>query len=561
MITFAKIILIAALMGSVVSCRNPSQESRLQTLDNVGSRTGNFEACAGTGSIHPKASLDDEDHLKRALAAVPFKIQQGFFGDLGGRIRISHSNECMTTSSREDDALSCWRRLKDPHQSIEIIIRRSTKAKEQYALVRSFGFIYGDILISRTAPKDSTSPLMLSARPGGNLSDYKTHLASIFLGELYASVDSKSKAELSKVLSEVGIPESITSEQNFEKRWEKFSKLSYGVQDSFSSRIFAEAFHSQFCTKRSLETACMSYPMTMESFKPYSDDILNAGDSNKFACRSSRNASASATHMGWFTQNQKIIAQRNSRGLDVGSFANNKIALAVGDRGKPQTSKSFRLSSNEASLSLNNNFLQQLMGLLTGGISGGGDGAGGFIEQIFGNLSGGGLGDFGNFGGLLSQLGIEDLIGDNSNPIDSLDNSINNSNSEPQQENINGNNKSPNNIDLPSGGNATAEEKAGIDATNRYRQSKGKSVLQIDQQLIDDCRRQAKLQAERGGLTHWLYPAGIARAENIAYGSRSGDYTVMQQWVKSPGHHANIMGNHRFIGIGNFGNQWCQRFR
>jgi uncharacterized protein YkwD len=53
----------------------------------------------------------------------------------------------------------------------------------------------------------------------------------------------------------------------------------------------------------------------------------------------------------------------------------------------------------------------------------------------------------------------------------------------------------------------------------------------------------------------------VARAENIAYGSKSGEYTVMEQWVKSPGHHANIMGNHRFIGIGSFGNQWCQRFR
>jgi uncharacterized protein YkwD len=115
--------------------------------------------------------------------------------------------------------------------------------------------------------------------------------------------------------------------------------------------------------------------------------------------------------------------------------------------------------------------------------------------------------------------------------------------------------------DAGGGGIASAEEQAGMDATNRYRQSRGKSVLQVDPQMVQDCRKQAQMQAQKGGLTHWLYPAGVARAENIAYGSKSGEYTVMQQWVKSPGHHANIMSNHRFIGIGNFGNQWCQRFR
>lgn len=210
-------------------------------------------------------------------------------------------------------------------------------------------------------------------------------------------------------------------------------------------------------------------------------------------------------------------------------------------------------------MSLNTDIVQQLLGLVTGGLSGGGDaggGLGGILGQLFGGLGGGGgIGGLGDLGGLLGNLGLDGLLNNDSDFSGNLDG--NDTPDVTPQPIVIPNNNTP----LPTGGQATAEEQAGIDATNRYRQSKGKSVLQIDQQMIEDCRKQAQMQAQRGGLTHWLHPAGVARAENIAYGSKSGEYTVMQQWVKSPGHHANIMGNHRFIGIGSYGNQWCQRFR
>ena len=547
------------------SCRNPIQSSRLNTLDNVGSSGLTFDACQGGGQIHIRASLESEPHLKQALAAVPYKIQKGFFDDLGGRIRITQSDECGGTTSRQDDALGCWRRLPNQEQSIEIIIRRSTKAKEQYTLVRTFGFIYGDILLSRIVPKDISAPVQVASRAGGNLANYKTHLAAVFLGELYSSVDGNSRSTLTKTLADLGVSSEVLSEKDFEQRWQKFSRLPTNIQDTFASRIFGETFHSQFCLRETAERACKKFPVTMRSFKPYADDVANSGENRLLGCATGEPTKASATHLEWYSLNQKRISLRDARGADKGAYAGAKIAEAVAERLTPSKSETFSLSNNQSELSLNADIFQQLLGLVTGGQSGGGDasgGLGGIFGQIFGSLGGdggGGMGGLGDLGGLLGSLGLGGLLNDGGDNGGDLANNLDGNDTPdltPQPSVL-----PSNNTPLPTGGQATAEEQAGIDATNRYRQSKGKSVLQIDQQMIVDCRKQSQLQAQKGGLTHWLHPAGVARAENIAYGSKSGEYTVMQQWVKSPGHHANIMGNHRFIGIGSFGNQWCQRFR
>ena len=565
MMKFAIIGNLCIIVMAATSCRNPIQSSRLNTLDNVGSNGLTFDACQGGGQIHIRASLESEPHLKQALAAVPYKIQKGFFDDLGGRIRITQSDECGGINSRQDDALGCWRRLPNQEKSIEIVIRRSTKAKEQYTLVRTFGFIYGDILLSRIVPKDISAPVQVASRPGGSLSNYKTHLAAVFLGELYSAVDGNSRSALTKTLADLGVSSAVLSEKDFEKRLEKFSRLPNNIQDAFASRIFAETFHSQFCMRETAERACKKYPMTMQSFKPYAEDIANSSENRRLGCASAETARASATHLEWHSLNQHRISLRDARGADKGAYAGAKIAEAVAQRSTPSKSETFSLSSSKAELGLNTDIFQQLLGLVKGGLSGGGDaggGLGGLLGQLFGGLGGGGgggNGGLGDLGSLLGSLGLDGLLTDGSDSGGDLADNLDGNDTPdltPQPSLI-----PSNNTPLPTGGQATAEEQAGIDATNRYRQSKGKSVLQIDQQMIVDCRKQSQLQAQRGGLTHWLHPAGVARAENIAYGSKSGEYTVMQQWVKSPGHHANIMGNHRFIGIGSYGNQWCQRFR
>jgi hypothetical protein len=555
MLFFLRSSHLALLLTLLTSCRNPPQGSRLQTLENVGTRTGIFEACAGSGQIHPKSSLDQEAHLKFALGAVPYKIQESFFDDLGGRIRITQANECTTTNQRQDDTLGCWKRLPSAKQSVEIIIKRTSKAKEQYALVRTFGFIYGDLLLNRVIPSSPLDPVKITTHPQEGLGSYKIHLASIFLGELYSFTESKNRKELMESLSEFGIPSTVTAEKDFERRWKMFTMLPVQVQNNFASRVFAESFHSQFCSVKSSKRACTSFPLTMQSFEPYFQDISTKKEQASLACGSKQVKTESATHLEFYNLNRDALHQRKTQGRDTGAYVNSQIAKAVEQKIKAQKNEAFSLHNDDQPLNLNSNFLEQLLGLITGGISNGGGGGslgglGGLLGPLLGGMDNGGLEGLGNLGDLLGSLGLGGLMDDNGGNLDDNPGGGETNNNMPS-----------NDTPLPSGGNATKEEQAGMDATNRYRQSQGKSVLQIDQQMVEDCRKQAQLQAQKGGLTHYLYPAGVSRAENIAYGSKSGEYTVMQQWVKSPGHHRNIMANHRFIGIGNYGNQWCQRFR
>jgi uncharacterized protein YkwD len=51
----------------------------------------------------------------------------------------------------------------------------------------------------------------------------------------------------------------------------------------------------------------------------------------------------------------------------------------------------------------------------------------------------------------------------------------------------------------------------------------------------------------------------LSVAENIAYGYRSVQ-TVMQGWLKSPGHRRNIHGNYQCIGVGLKDSYWCVVF-
>ncbi len=554
---------ICTLVLLPTGCRNASQTSTTKTLDNVGSSSIIFESCSGKGPVHKRAALEHEPHLKAALASVPITVQNGFFDDLGGRIRITtDASECSQTTNRSDDILSCWKRLPDQRQSVEIVLKRSDRTKEQYALVRAFGFVYGDILLNRVFPKDINSPVKIAEGPQGGLRDYKSHMASVFIGELKRSLPEKNIAELQSILGSLGLPSAVVTEDDFQKRWHMFSSLPESVQNGFASRVFAEAFHSQFCSTKTAEKACAKFPGTMDSFKPYAQDLTSETKEGFYRCSEANKNAASASRVEWNQLNRASIMERKSKGLDTGAYVNSRIAERVRAKTGPQNRE-----QGDSDFSLGGDMLQQLLGLITGGLSGGGGGGGGLLSQLLGGLGGGGGG--GGLGDILGSLGLGDLFGGGMNNNSGANNNLPlqpDASAPPQNSAGPGSNQlsGVGTAPLPDssgGGIASAEEQAGIDATNRYRQSQGKSALQVDPQMVQDCRKQAQMQAQKGGLTHWLYPAGVARAENIAYGSKSGEYTVMQQWVKSPGHHANIMSNHRFIGIGNVGNQWCQRFR
>lgn len=112
---------------------------------------------------------------------------------------------------------------------------------------------------------------------------------------------------------------------------------------------------------------------------------------------------------------------------------------------------------------------------------------------------------------------------------------------------------------------ADAEERACMDATNAYRLKMGRPILEIDERLVRAARKHSLEMKELGYFAHespvpenrWPgmrcaaegYPGG--GAENIS-GAPSG-VGAFWSWYRSSGHHRNMLGGHRQIGIGRAG--------
>ncbi|HVY62010.1 MAG TPA: CAP domain-containing protein, partial [Planctomycetota bacterium] len=116
------------------------------------------------------------------------------------------------------------------------------------------------------------------------------------------------------------------------------------------------------------------------------------------------------------------------------------------------------------------------------------------------------------------------------------------------------------------------EERACIDATNRYRMMYGLRPLRIDERLVQAARKHSKAMVELHFFDHTSPLKGLETpdkrcaaegasysAENIAFGSIQGEATF-EQWYTSSGHHRNILADHLSIGIGRHETYWTQDF-
>jgi len=93
--------------------------------------------------------------------------------------------------------------------------------------------------------------------------------------------------------------------------------------------------------------------------------------------------------------------------------------------------------------------------------------------------------------------------------------------------------------------------------TNEFRAQHGLRALKVSGALMGTSRMQAWLQISRG-MNHG-YTRGWG-GENIASGQR-GAREVVNTWINSSGHRANMLKNHTWIGVGGYSNQWAQQFR
>jgi uncharacterized protein YkwD len=116
------------------------------------------------------------------------------------------------------------------------------------------------------------------------------------------------------------------------------------------------------------------------------------------------------------------------------------------------------------------------------------------------------------------------------------------------------------------------EERACVEATNRYRMMMGLKALRMDERLLRAARKHSKSMVELGFFDHTSPVKGMETpekrvaaeganysAENIAFGSASGE-GAFDQWYNSSGHHRNIVGDHLSIGVGRHETHWTQNF-
>lgn len=544
---YARLFRIIVLIFAAISCKDKGNTS-LKTLDNIASSKPIYDACEGNLTAHALGivQLKNLPHLQKALRAVPAKIQQGFFEDLKGSIEVVSSfskADCPDMLSlnpqRADDLLGCWQRLPNQHNSIKIVLRKqpSEPNKEQYALVRIFGFIYGDILVNRVIPNNSSEVRFAEFSP--NFTFYRRSLASTFLGELAGIVTPQDRPNTIQMLSQLGISATIFNTSSDSERQSLMLTMNPSALDAFSSRVFGESFHSRFCTVDTFKRACKMFRETMAQFKPYADDA-GAGLNDKCPdvpgdLSSKRNASS--THVEYFALTQGQLSARRQANLDNGAYSNAQIAQSGTSGGQ---------------LALGGLDMSSIMGLISGGASGlaSKNGIMGFLQMLF-------------WTGQPVNPGIYPTPIPGYIPVPTI-----NPGNIPVPTINPGNTPIPTFNPIPSTGpantgDATADEMAAFNATNAYRATKSLPALQYDNTLLQECRQQAQQQVQNG-LTHWILGQGTSTAENIAYGQPDGA-SVAQTWIDSPGHNANIVATHSFMAVGSYSSggtlQWCQRFR
>jgi uncharacterized protein YkwD len=107
---------------------------------------------------------------------------------------------------------------------------------------------------------------------------------------------------------------------------------------------------------------------------------------------------------------------------------------------------------------------------------------------------------------------------------------------------------------------------------NQYRAQKGKAALTYDPKLEAAVQGHCEHMAKHGFFDHYApetvvkYPGDRAKlcgttatGENLAAGQRSPT-EVMNAWKNSSGHNANMLANHRRVGICRVGSYWGQLF-
>lgn len=109
--------------------------------------------------------------------------------------------------------------------------------------------------------------------------------------------------------------------------------------------------------------------------------------------------------------------------------------------------------------------------------------------------------------------------------------------------------------------NDTAIQNAILVYVNEYRQKQGLSPLKMNRHIVIEAKKHSTDMADHSiPFGHQNFMSRIKRlhtqikhsnagAENVAYNYKSAQ-DVVKNWLRSPGHKANIDGNYNLTGIG-----------
>ncbi len=109
--------------------------------------------------------------------------------------------------------------------------------------------------------------------------------------------------------------------------------------------------------------------------------------------------------------------------------------------------------------------------------------------------------------------------------------------------------------------NNTAMQNEILHYINEYRQHHGLSRLTMNDDMVREARQHSMdMATHKMSFGHQYFEQRIARlhthvknsgagSENVAYNYKDAR-TVVQQWLLSPGHKRNIVGNYNMTGIG-----------
>jgi len=111
-----------------------------------------------------------------------------------------------------------------------------------------------------------------------------------------------------------------------------------------------------------------------------------------------------------------------------------------------------------------------------------------------------------------------------------------------------------------------------LEKVNAQRKKKGLSALKLYAPINETAQIKAKDLYDTGVFDHYSENLGYfydqfdkldifyyAGGENIAYGQRNVS-EVMTDWMNSPGHRSNILGDYTHLGVGYYKGQWVQQF-